>query len=170
MNYDSYGQAYTTSEELCELLYRDPTLDLSLFKVTDPHRYNTSVSRLFAPMPVLGTYKSSDQDLATFDRDQQNHWRMPELYQNMDIASWVLEQCSGDAELQRCGQELLLYQERDLFPLLCYMKYLVDTMRENGIVWGVGRGSSVASFVLYKIGIHKINSLYYDLDPQEFLK
>ena len=37
------------------------------------------------------------------------------------------------------------------------MKYLVDTMRNNNIVWGVGRGSSVGSFVLYKIGINRIN-------------
>ena len=54
--------------------------------------------------------------------------------------------------------------------MLCYLKYLIDTMRENSIVWGVGRGSSVASFVLYKIGVHRINSLYYDLDFNEFMR
>ena len=88
----------------------------------------------------------------------------------MDIAAWLLNQCSEQAQLQRVGQELLMYQERNLFPLLCYLKYLVDTMRENNIVWGVGRGSSVASYVLYLIGIHKIDSIYYDLDIEEFLK
>jgi DNA polymerase III alpha subunit len=82
----------------------------------------------------------------------------------------VLEQCQNETELQRVGEELLLYQEREMFPLLCYLKYLVDTMRANDIVWGVGRGSSVASFVLFLIGIHKINSLYYDLPIDEFLK
>jgi DNA polymerase-3 subunit alpha len=95
---------------------------------------------------------------------------MPDEYKNMDIAAWILGQCSGAAELQRCGEELLMYQERNLFPLLCYLKYLVDTMNAHRIVWGVGRGSSVASFVLYKIGVHRINSLYYDLDIREFLK
>lgn len=54
--------------------------------------------------------------------------------------------------------------------LLRYMIYLVDYMRENKIVWGVGRGSSVASYVLYLIGIHKINSIHYDLDWKEFLR
>ena len=63
-----------------------------------------------------------------------------------------------------------MYQERNMFTLLKYLKYLVDTMRQNNIVWGVGRGSSVASFVLFLIGIHKINSLYYDLPIDEFLK
>jgi DNA polymerase III alpha subunit len=38
------------------------------------------------------------------------------------------------------------------------------------IIWGVGRGSSVASYVLYKLGVHRINSLYYNLDATEFLR
>jgi DNA polymerase III alpha subunit len=57
-----------------------------------------------------------------------------------------------------------------MFDLLFYLKYLVDTLRENKVVWGVGRGSSVASYVLYLIGIHKIDSIKYDLDITEFLK
>jgi DNA polymerase III alpha subunit len=72
--------------------------------------------------------------------------------------------------LQRCGQELLLYQERGLFDLLKYLKYLVDVMQQHAIIWGVGRGSSVASHVLYKLGVHRINSLYYNLDISEFLR
>ena len=47
---------------------------------------------------------------------------------------------------------------------------MVQVMRDNNIVWGVGRGSSVASYVLYLIGVHKIDSLYYDLDVTDFLR
>ena len=43
-------------------------------------------------------------------------------------------------------------------------------MRDNQVIWGVGRGSSVASYVLYLIGIHKIDSMYYDLPINEFLR
>jgi len=103
------------------------------------------------------------------NRNQQC-WHMPVEYQNLDIAAHVLGLCESEAELQRCGAELLLYQERDLFNLLRYLKYLVDVMQSNAIIWGVGRGSSVASFVLYKLGIHRINSLYYNLDIEEFLR
>lgn len=95
---------------------------------------------------------------------------MPKEYMDMDIAQFVLDQCTTDAELQRAGKELLMFQERDMFVLLKYLKYLVDTMRQNNIVWGVGRGSSVASFVLFLLGVHRINSLYYDLSIEEFLK
>ena len=57
-----------------------------------------------------------------------------------------------------------------MYHLLRYMIYLVDFMRENNIVWGVGRGSSVASYVLYLIGVHRIDSIQYDLDWREFLR
>jgi len=57
-----------------------------------------------------------------------------------------------------------------LFNLLRYLKYLVDTMKSNNIIWGVGRGSSVASYVLYLLGVHRVDSMYYDLDPTEFLR
>jgi DNA polymerase III alpha subunit len=88
----------------------------------------------------------------------------------MDIAKFVLDQCKTEEELQRAGKELLMFQDRDMFTLLKYLKYLVDTMKSHNILYGVGRGSSVSSFVLYIIGIHRINSLYYDLDIEEFLK
>jgi DNA polymerase III alpha subunit len=73
-------------------------------------------------------------------------------------------------ELARVDQELLLFIQHGMFDVLFYLKYLVDTMRENNIVWGVGRGSSVASYVLYLIGVHKIDSIKYKLDINEFLK
>jgi DNA polymerase III alpha subunit len=95
---------------------------------------------------------------------------MPNEYRTLDIAEHVLSLCKTEAELQRCGAELLLYQERNLFDLLRYLTYLVTVMEQNRVIWGVGRGSSVASYVLYKIGVHKIDSMFYDLDPTEFLR
>ena len=105
-----------------------------------------------------------------FHLTQQLSWHMPDKYKQIDIVAHILGLCNSEAELQRVGQELLLYQERDLFNLLCYLRYLVDVMTENRVIWGVGRGSSVASFVLYKLGVHRVNSLYYNLDINEFLR
>ena len=104
-----------------------------------------------------------------FHLTQQMNWHMPEEYKQLDIAAYILGLCTAE-ELQRCGEELLLYQERNLFNLLKYLKYLVDVMTENKIIWGVGRGSSVASYVLYKLGVHRINSMFYNLDVREFLR
>jgi hypothetical protein len=112
----------------------------------------------------------SDQSVPVWDKVQQQNWYMPEEYKQLDIAEYVLGLCTTQEELQRCGEELLLYQERGLFDLVRYLKYLVDVMQENRVIWGVGRGSSVASYVLYLLGVHRINSMYYDLDPNEFLR
>lgn len=113
---------------------------------------------------------SAECTIEEFDRQNQSRWFMPESYRHMDIAQHIVLLANNEAELQRCAQELLLFQERGLFDLLRYLKYLVDTMKQHGVIWGLGRGSSVASFVLYKLGVHRIDSLYYDLDPREFLR
>lgn len=121
--------------------------------------------------PDLIQYVGQEDILTNvFDKQAQARWRMPEEYKNLDIAEYILSLCNTEAELQRCGHELLLYQEKDLFNLLRYLKYLVDVMTENRVIWGVGRGSSVASYVLYKIGVHRIDSMFYKLEPEEFLR
>jgi DNA polymerase III alpha subunit len=105
-----------------------------------------------------------------YDIMNQRNWLMPEEYKQMDIAQHVIDLCKTQPEIQRAGEELLMFQERNLFHLLKYLKYLVDTMKSNNVIWGVGRGSSVASYVLYLLGVHRIDSMYYDLDPGEFLR
>lgn len=175
MKYDPYGQAYTSESELCDLLYQNPDLDISRFQVEDqPGKYNKSVHSTYAELPYLTHYVPIDYKeevpIELFDHIKQQHWYMPDEYKTLDIAQHILNLCKTDPELQRVGEELLLYQERDLFNLLRYLKYFVDTMRSNNVVWGLGRGSSVASYVLYLLGVHKINSLYYDLPIEEFLK
>ena len=170
MKYDQYGQTYTTSDELCDLLYKNPTLDISLFQVEDSIEYNRSVANLHAELELLDSYHSISQTVEEFDSILQRNWRMPKEYKELDIAAYVLGLCKEEHELQRVGEELILYQERNLFDLLRYLKYLIDTLRKNNIVWGVGRGSSVASYVLFLIGVHKIDSLYYNLNIDEFLK
>ena len=170
MKYDQYGQTYTTSNELCDLLYKNPELDISLFQVEDSLEYNRSVADLHAELDLLDSYHSISQTVEEFDRVLQRTWRMPKEYKELDIAAYVLGLCKEEHELQRVGEELILYQERNLFDLLRYLKYLIDTLRKNNIVWGVGRGSSVASYVLFLIGVHKIDSLYYNLNIDEFLK
>ena len=112
----------------------------------------------------------TDQAVPEFDIKKFNCWLMPEEYKQLDIAKLVLDLCETPEQLQRVGEELLLYQQYNLFDLLRYLKYLVDVMRANNVIWGVGRGSSVSSYVLYLLGVHRIDSMYYDLDPREFLR
>lgn len=170
MKFDQFGQSYTSTNLLADSLYQNPDLNLENVLVTDPEQYNHSIDILHCDLAKLKQYIKLDISVEQFDKNNQRNWYMPQEYYDLDIAKHVLDLCSTPVELQRVGQELLLYQERNLFPLLCYLKYLVDILRTNQIVWGVGRGSSTASYVLYLIGVHKINSIYYDLPIEEFLK
>jgi len=174
MKFDAYGQLVITGDELVDELYRNPDLRIENFSITDPESYNQSVQKLHLDFPLLKKYLPLDYreevPQKLFDHVQQSAWHMPPEYLELDIAQHILDLCCTQEELQRVGQELLLYQERDLFNLLRYLKYFVDTMRKNEVVWGLGRGSSVASYILYLLGVHKINSLYYDLPIEGFLK
>lgn len=172
MRYDNFGQVHVSSDELVDLLYKQPGIDIGKFFVDDWELYNSSVKETFSDLPLVQEYHPfpHNYSIETFHQTKQSAWSMPDEYRNMDIAQWLLDQCKTQDELQRVGKELLLYQERNLIPLLQQLKYIIDTWRSNKIVWGVGRGSSVSSYVLYLIGVHKINSLYYDLDIEEFLR
>jgi DNA polymerase III alpha subunit len=168
MKTDLYGQLIFNQNDLCELFLQDPTRTISNALVDTAIEFNGFLS--LENTPKLTQYQDPKILVEEFDRINQSSWHMPKEYYELDIAKWVLDQCKNEAELQRAGDELIKFQERNMFVLLQYLKYLVDTMRKNNIVWGVGRGSSVASFVLFLIGIHRINSLYYQLDIGEFLK
>jgi DNA polymerase III alpha subunit len=95
---------------------------------------------------------------------------MPDNYKTLDVLPYVLSLCTTPIEVQRVQEEYKLFKERDLDNVLRFFIYLVSYLRENRIVWGVGRGSSVASYILFLIGVHKIDSIRYSLDIKEFLK
>jgi DNA polymerase III alpha subunit len=168
MKTDLYGQQIYTENDICELYLKDSLRNLKEVLVEKPIQFSDILD--LSNIPQIIVYSDPKLNIEEFDKRSQNNWLMPEEYKNFDIAKYVLDLCQNNEELQRVGTELILFQEREMFDLLRYLKYFVDTMRANNIVWGVGRGSSVASFVLFLIGVHRINSLYYELSIDEFLK
>lgn len=172
MKTDQYGRMIFETDDLFNLVMQgtDITkLDLMVDKTVD---FELAATVLEDPGSLLSWNfpVDSNQSVIEFDTTQQNNWYMPDEYKQLDIAEHVLSLCKSTAELQRVGEELLLYQERNLFHLLRYLTYLVDLMKENNLIWGVGRGSSVSSYVLYLLGVHRIDSIYYNLDIAEFLR
>ena len=171
MKQNNHGEMIFDEQDICDLLMqgRKPT-SIKGMLVDDSVNIEYAIQYV-ETYPDLIQYVGQEGILTNvFDKQAQACWHMPEEYKQLDIAEYVLSLCNSEAELQRCGEELLLYQERDLFNLLRYLKYLVDIMTENRVIWGVGRGSSVASYVLYKLGVHRIDSMYYKLDVGEFLR
>jgi DNA polymerase III alpha subunit len=86
------------------------------------------------------------------------------------MKKYLLEKCQTKEETARVEKEYELFEKKNFIKVLQFLVYFVDTMRKHNIVWGVGRGSSVASFCLFLIGIHKINPLMYKIDYREFLR
>ncbi len=117
-------------------------------------------------------YTIPDCSIEDYDAVMQSDWFIPDAYKNLDIEDYLISLCmdKSEHEQERVALELVEYQKRNLFNLLRWLKYFVDTARENNIIWGVGRGSSVSSYVLYLMGIHKIDSVKYELDYTEFFK
>ena len=168
MRNDKFGQQLLDENDLCHAYLADPEVIINQALMDHTVQFNEILD--LKNIPKLVKYNEPTGSVSTFDNINQSKWFIPDEYKNLDIAKIVLDRCKDDSELQRAGKELLMFQERELFPLLCYLKYLVDTMRKHNVIWGVGRGSSVASFVLYLLEVHRINSLYYDLPIEEFLK
>jgi DNA polymerase III alpha subunit len=160
-----------SESDICDLVMQGHDIaDLKNMIVDDSVDLKKATLVLEYVPEFLSQSYTDEQTIEQFHRSCQQRWHIPTEYQQMDIAKYILELCENESELQRCGHELMLYQERDLFDLLRYLKYLVDVMTANHVIWGVGRGSSVASYVLYKLKIHRIDSLYYNLSPEEFLR
>ena len=171
MNKNNYGQPIYNEQDLFDLYMTNPTIKLKHAVIVDEVvPFDPALELENVPNLVKELTENINVSVEDFDQILRSQWFMPDEYKTFDIAKFVLDQCTHEEELQRAGKELLMYEKRGLFTLLQYMKYLVDLMRENNIVWGVGRGSSVSSFVLFLIGIHRINSLHYDLNIEEFLK
>jgi len=171
MEIDQFGRVILDTDQAFELLYKGKIKNLSDFFFIEDDKvaqYNKSKKVNADDIPSLPTIKVIE-DIFEFDKENQNTWFMPDEYKNIDIEGFLVHVCPKP-NYQRLIEELRLYKQHDMMDLLRYLKYLVDTMRSHNIVWGVGRGSSVASYTLFLLGVHKIDSIKYKLDMNEFLK
>jgi DNA polymerase III alpha subunit len=166
MKSDKYSNPIFEESDLFELIYTGTDLSLldSAIQVGDLDE--------FINHSQLNFISNINQELSIeeFDSINQSKWYMPDEYKQLDIEEYLWQKCKNLFEQERVLLELEEYKKRNMLDLLKWLKYLVDTMRSNNIVWGVGRGSSVSSYVLYLLGVHKIDSLQYNLDFKEFMR
>ena len=166
---NEYGDVIFSEEDAIDLLYNDPSFDIGKLYFNDIEKYTDSLKQLGIDLPVINTAPRRS-DIPEFDQSNCNKWHMPEKYYQINVLQWLLDKCQNDEEKLRVQMEYDLFEKKDFIRVLQFLMYFVDTLRANNIVWGVGRGSSVASFSLFLIGVHKINPLLYNLDITEFLR
>jgi DNA polymerase III alpha subunit len=172
VKHDRYGRVSITTQEAFDALYTGKLQGLDDVIIDgDIEQYNQARQQNADRIPQLQLPEDlTDVSIEFFDESNQCDWFIPEDKIHHNLVEMLYGMCETQEQTDRVSQELQLYIQHGMLDLLFYLKYLVDTMRENNIVWGVGRGSSVASYVLYLMGVHKIDSIKYELDIHEFLK
>jgi len=169
MRLDQFGNPIFNSLDIFKALYQGKLTNLKDITVD----YTDDIEQLeqVAGFTFQRFNEQLDQiSIEDFDSALQSDWFMPSEYRDFDVEAWCLDRCTTPEQIKRVKDEMDAYKERGMIPLLQWTKHFVDTCNENGIVWGVGRGSSVASFVLFLLGVHQIDSVKYNLDWQEFLR
>ena len=144
---------------ISKIVVREPNDDVNLFNlINDEQIENTKT------------------DIGQLDKS----WNIPPQYRDMDLSAHMakaLEQFSLDKNLNsseyqvyssRLNDEMRIIQEHGVESLFKTLIYVVDTFRRDGIVWGVGRGSSCASLVLFLAGLHKVDPVKYNIPMSEF--
>jgi DNA polymerase III alpha subunit len=161
-----------SENNLLEIIYQNKWNNIENCKILNKDfavKYNKLVQSNKDNFRLLDT-QDFDIDRDLYDQSNRLCWYMPEEYKQFDIENYVLGLAVTPEQKQRVEQELTLFKSHAMMDVLQFLKYMVDTLRKNNIVWGVGRGSSVASYVLYLMGVHKVDSIKFNLDPTEFLR
>ena len=163
------GDCIFTEQDAIDLLYTNPDFDISKLFFDDTKQYNNSIKDTGLDLQQLQTVPKRSTPTKV-DAANIANWFMPQKYYELNVLEWLLSKCQNDTEKKRVEQEYVLFEKKKFIKVLQFLIYFIDTLRANNIVWGVGRGSSVASFCLFLIGVHKINPLQYDLNITEFLR
>lgn len=172
MEINNYGAVLVTPAELFEGIYNDTVKSFENLYLDSAtvNQFNGARNLNKDAFGNLKEWQVPEESIEFFDEANQCDWFIPEDKVHHNLVEMLYSMCETESQRARVDEELTLFIQHGMFDMLFYLKYLVDTMRENNIVWGVGRGSSVASYVLFLIGVHKIDSIKYNLDINEFLR
>jgi DNA polymerase III alpha subunit len=108
-------------------------------------------------------------------------WKLPPEYLSLDVDLYVsvvfgerlpslqYDSAQTEAAINRVALELSKFQERGLYDLLRVIIHVLDRFKSSGTVWGVGRGSSCASYILFLLGLHVVDPIRFNVDLDEFI-
>ena len=128
-------------------------------------------------------YRAPDSPIKTWINDGEitgpddstYDWTIPKEFKKINIEKLAIQKAidmnlTSEEYVDRLSFELNRMEELDMFPFIRCLLYIIDKFRKENIVWGVGRGSSCASLVLFILGINKVDPVKYNIDPKEFFK
>lgn len=169
MRLDKYTNPVFNETDLFNALYKGHSIDSSEITVDNSYEISQFLKIADISLPVADLLLDT-LSIVEYDNLHQQQWFMPSEYYNINIYDFCIAKCCTVEEECRVLEELNEFNNRNMLALLQWLIYFVDVCTADNIIWGVGRGSSVSSFVLYLIGIHRIHSIKYNLNWQEFLR
>lgn len=168
MKLDKFANPIFNEADVFDALYTGHQSALSNLVVEDSYEFSQLAK--IAELTFSQNLDTLDISIEEYDRVNQQQWFMPAEYYTFDVQSYCISKCKSPLEEIRVIEELTEFNNRNLIQVLQWLKYFVDTCLAENIIWGVGRGSSVSSFVLYLLNVHRIHSIKYNLDWREFLR
>lgn len=168
---DAWGRVILTETGLLEMFYKGlANGEIIADDTKGVAEYNSWCETFDHPEKKLPIYTSLPETPDEYHARLQSDWLMPEEYKNIDVEEILHSRCTTQNQHDRVDFELSLYMKHQMYDVLRLLLYIVDTLKAKNVFWGVGRGSSVASYCLFLLGVHRIDSLKYDLQFKEFIK
>lgn len=160
------GDLTLTEDQLCDRMLSGMPVD------------NCFVEELSRNIKRYNLISETPLDVKYNNRDIDPTWDIPEEYLNIDIREYCINkvreminsEAYNDAAMSRIEYECQLIKNLNMSDLFRSIIFLIDYFKQNNIVWGVGRGSSCASYVLYLFGLHCVDCLVFNIDAKEFFR
>lgn len=109
-------------------------------------------------------------------------WAIPDDYMSINVLEYATvkldehrkQEMYSENEyldrLERLAVEYKHFAKSKMVPVLRTLIYIINTFERDGVVWGPGRGSGVSSYLLYLLGVHDVDSVFFELELSDFIK
>ena len=106
-------------------------------------------------------------------------WQVPEPYLSLDLEEYIWEcmrvhmpqdytLAQQEQAIKRIEDELKEVETRGMTQFFRTIVYILARMHNEKVVWGVGRGSSCASYLLFLMGLHVVDCVKFQVPMEEF--
>jgi len=140
---------------------------------TEPHE---DIYKYYQHKNALGDSKKwEDNGIVVGPSISSYEWNIPDTYKSIDIIDYcqkimISKGLTDEQYIDRLSLELVAAEEKGMEDFIRALIYIVDVLRDNKKVWGLGRGSSCASLIMFIIGVNKGDPVLYNIDMGEFYK
>lgn len=119
----------------------------------------------------LHYHRKTSSDIDEIEIDPESHIHtdedMDELLHRITESPRLTH---GEPGIIRVEKELAYFEKTNNITFLLKCSDLIQQFKEDKVVFGVGRGSACASFILYLLEVHDIDPVKYDIDFNELAK